>query len=202
LHALSNPLFLREFFEAINSMGAKWKVWFGQGHVQGGDWGDRLPPKTYKSNFFHHDFLQFRKQHSWYEAFLSSIILSQQCFEVYFISLTVAKPLWDLTTKYYWNRPPGWIRPRIWYSSDVIKLMFVFSQTFCRLQTHYTRKTNFLDSQFGWIQTWNYAKHSLRGLKKIWTSPYPLALSLTNISWSVILNVVPVGISSGAQRVP
>jgi len=31
------------------------------------------------------------------------------------MSLTVAKPLWDLTAKYYWNRLPpkitGWIRP-------------------------------------------------------------------------------------------
>jgi len=26
----------------------------------GGDWGDR-PPKTYESNFFHHEFVQFGK---------------------------------------------------------------------------------------------------------------------------------------------
>jgi len=63
------------------------------------------PPKTYKSNFFHHNFVQFGNQHSRYKAILSSIVLSQQCYEVYFISLTVAKPLWDLTTWYYWNRP-------------------------------------------------------------------------------------------------
>jgi len=29
-----------------------------QGRIQGSNWGDR-PPKTYKSNFFHHDFVQF-----------------------------------------------------------------------------------------------------------------------------------------------
>ena len=37
---------------------------------------------------------------------MSSTVWSQQCCEVYFIPLAVAKPLWDLTTKYYWNRPP------------------------------------------------------------------------------------------------
>jgi len=46
-------------------------------------------PKTYESNFIHHDFVQFGKQHSRYKAILSSIVLSQQCCEVYFISLTV-----------------------------------------------------------------------------------------------------------------
>jgi len=50
-------------------------------------------PKTYKSNFFHHDFVQFGKQHSRYKAILLSIVLSQQFYEVYFISLTVAKLL-------------------------------------------------------------------------------------------------------------
>jgi len=35
-----------------------------------GDWGDRPPPKTYESNFIHHDFLQFGKQHSRYNALL------------------------------------------------------------------------------------------------------------------------------------
>jgi len=40
--------------------------------------------------------------------------LSQQCYEVQFIYLAVAKPLRDLITKYYWNRPPNvanWVRP-------------------------------------------------------------------------------------------
>ena len=38
------------------------------------------------------------------------------CCEVRFISPTVAKPLWDLTSKYYWKQLPspkftGWIQP-------------------------------------------------------------------------------------------
>jgi len=58
----------------------------------GSDWGN-CPPKTYESNFIHHDFVQFKKQHLRLKAILSSTVLSQQCCEVYFISLTVAKPL-------------------------------------------------------------------------------------------------------------
>jgi len=46
-----------------------------------------------ESIFIHHDFVQFRIQHSRFKVILSSIVLSQQCCEVYFISLTVAKPL-------------------------------------------------------------------------------------------------------------
>ena len=75
----------------------------------GGAIGAIAPP-----NFFHHNIVQFRKQHSRYKAIFSFIVLSQNCCEVYFILFTVAKPLWDLATKYYWNRPPkltGWIRP-------------------------------------------------------------------------------------------
>jgi len=82
-----------------------------QGRIQG---GRSPPPKTYESNFIHHDFVQFRKQHSRLKAILSSIVFLQQCCEVYFISLTAAKPLWHLTTKYYCNRTPnitGWIPP-------------------------------------------------------------------------------------------
>jgi len=77
--------------------------------------GDR-PPKTYESNLIRHDFVQLGKQHSRYKAILSSIVLSQQCCEAYFISLTVMKSLWDLTSKYYWNRPPSqtwWLDPPI-----------------------------------------------------------------------------------------
>jgi len=87
-------------------------------HLGGPGVGDRPPPpKTYESNFTDHDFVQFGKQHiktnsfifilshcSRYKAILLSIVLSQQCCEVYFIPLTVAKPLRDLTTKNYWNR--------------------------------------------------------------------------------------------------
>jgi len=52
--------------------------------------GDRPPtPKTYESNFFQHDFVKFGKQHSRYKAILLSIVLSQQCCEVYFMFLAV-----------------------------------------------------------------------------------------------------------------
>jgi len=64
----------------------------------------RFPPETYESNCFHHDFEQFGKQCSWYKAILSSIVLSQQCCAVCFIPFTVAEPIWDLTSKYHWNR--------------------------------------------------------------------------------------------------
>ena len=47
-----------------------------------GSRGAIAPPKTYESNFIHHDFVQFGKQHSRYKAILSSIVLSQQCCEV------------------------------------------------------------------------------------------------------------------------
>ena len=54
-----------------------------QERAQGG--GDR-PLKAYESDFFHHYFVQFEKKHSRYTAILSSIVLTQQCREVYFIS--------------------------------------------------------------------------------------------------------------------
>jgi len=56
--------------------------------VDPGGAGD-CPPKTYESNLFHHDFEQFGKQHSRCKAILPSIVFSQQCREVYFISFTV-----------------------------------------------------------------------------------------------------------------
>jgi len=36
---------------------------------------------------------------------VSSIVLSPQFCEVYFISHAVTKPLWDLTTTSSWNHP-------------------------------------------------------------------------------------------------
>jgi len=71
-----------------------WEPWPKQERIQGGDWGDRpiAPPKTYESKFIHNDILQFGKQHSRYKASLSSIVLIQQCCEIYFISLTATKP--------------------------------------------------------------------------------------------------------------
>ena len=68
--------------------------------------GAIAPPKTYESNFIHHDFVQFEKQHSRWHAILPSIVLLQQYFEVYFVSFTVMNPSKYLTAKYYWNAPP------------------------------------------------------------------------------------------------
>jgi len=65
---------------------------------KGGDWNDR-PPHTYESNFIYNVFSRFAK------AILSPITLSSQCCEIYFISLTVAKSLWDIPSKCYWNCP-------------------------------------------------------------------------------------------------
>jgi len=85
----------------------KEKVMVLQGRIHGGSIGAIAPPpKTYESNLIHHNFVQFGKQLLWYRVISSSIALSQQFCKAYFIFLTVAKLLWDLTTKYYWNRPP------------------------------------------------------------------------------------------------
>jgi len=54
--------------------------------------GAIAPLKTYESNFIHHDFAQFRKEHSRYKAILPSIVLSQQCCEVCFTSRAVVNP--------------------------------------------------------------------------------------------------------------
>jgi len=86
------------------------KPTFNQGRIQR---GAIAPPKTYESNFFYHDFVQFGKQHWRYKAILTSIVLPQKCCEVYFMPFAVMNSLWDLTAKYYWNRPPkltGWQR--------------------------------------------------------------------------------------------
>jgi len=74
-------------------------IWTGT-DSDGGDWGDRSP-NAYEINIIHHNSVQFGKQRSRCKAILSSIVLSQQCCEVCFISPTVAKPLRDLTTTYY-----------------------------------------------------------------------------------------------------
>jgi len=50
-----------------------------QVRIQGGD----RPLKTYESNFIHHDFVQFGRQHSRFKAILPSIVLPQQWYEVY-----------------------------------------------------------------------------------------------------------------------
>ena len=50
------------------------------------------PPKTNESNFIHHDFVQFGKQHSRCKTILPSVVLSQQSCEVHITSLTVENP--------------------------------------------------------------------------------------------------------------
>jgi len=61
-------------------------IFQSQGQIQR---GAIAPPKTYEINIFHHDFVQFGKHHWRYKAHLGPIVLSQQCCEVYFTSLTV-----------------------------------------------------------------------------------------------------------------
>jgi len=50
------------------------------------------PPETYQLTLFANDCVQFAKHHSQYKAILSSVVLSQKCCEVNFISLTVVNP--------------------------------------------------------------------------------------------------------------
>jgi len=92
--------------------------------------GGNCPLKTFESNFIHHDFVHFGKQKSRYKAILSSVVWSQRCCEVCFISLTVGKSLWDLTTKYFWNRPPpnlaGWIRPGRGISDTIVLNQYAY----------------------------------------------------------------------------
>jgi len=54
----------------------------------GADWGDRSH-ETYETNFIHHSVAQFGKQHSRHNASLSSVVLSQQCYEIHFTFHTV-----------------------------------------------------------------------------------------------------------------
>ena len=75
--------------------------------VRSGSKGEAIsPPKIYESNFFHHDFVQFGKQHSRYKAIFPSIVLSQQCCEVYFICLTVSDLVLRLDCQVLLKSPP------------------------------------------------------------------------------------------------
>ena len=79
----------------------------GRGGSSGG-WRSHHP-KTYGSNFIHHNFVQFGKQHSLYTASLLSIVLSQQCCGKYRYTSSLflwRNRYWDMNTKYNWNRPP------------------------------------------------------------------------------------------------
>ena len=82
-----------------------WLFQSSHGRILGGDWGDL---KQAKSIFIHPNFLQFGKQHSRYKPILSSFVLSQQCCEVYFISLAAVNP-WRNET---WMRNFDEIAPR------------------------------------------------------------------------------------------
>jgi len=77
-----------------------------RGGPNGGRLGRSPHLKPTKVSFFTTIFYNSEKKHSRYKAILPSILLSQQYCEVKIISLTVAKPLWSLTNKCYWNRPP------------------------------------------------------------------------------------------------
>ena len=84
-------------------------------------------------------------EQSYCSRFQSSIVLPQRCCEVYFIFLTVAKSIGDLTTKYYWTpRPPyvtSWIRPchlktslprcRVWSCTPYYVCTHVFFYVSC-----------------------------------------------------------------------
>jgi len=58
----------------------------------GGNW-DNHPPKTYESNFIHHNFVQIGKQHSRFKGILSLTALLHQSCEVCFTPLTLARLL-------------------------------------------------------------------------------------------------------------
>jgi len=64
------------------------------------------PPKTYESSIIHHHFIQFRKKHSRYKAILLATVLSQQCYDVYFTSLTVVNPRMRLDYQILLKSPP------------------------------------------------------------------------------------------------
>jgi len=59
--------------------------------IQGGNCGN-LTLRTYESNFIHNNSVQLGKKLQM-KAILSYIVLSQQCFEAYYIPLTVVKLL-------------------------------------------------------------------------------------------------------------
>ena len=62
-------------------MWSMWATWSPKGESRGAIEAI-VPPKTWESNFIHHYFVQLKKQHSRYKAILSTIVLSQQCWEV------------------------------------------------------------------------------------------------------------------------
>jgi len=106
---------------------------------RGGSRGAISPLKPAKVTFFKHNFVQFGKQHSRCRAILSFIVLSQKYCEVCLISLSVAKPWWEMTTKYYCNRPlpnrTGWMRPwlSMQFASAAVSWVFYIEVIWSRL---------------------------------------------------------------------
>jgi len=90
-------------------------IWEEKIHTwcMGGSRVGKLPPLKPTKGFLFTMIFTIRKQHLQSKTILPSTVLSQQCCGVYFIPLTVKKPLWDLTTKYYWSRAPltCWLDP-------------------------------------------------------------------------------------------
>ena len=83
------------------------------GRIQGGNRGDR-PPTTYGSiTLFTMIFYNSNNNIRDIRLFCRPLFCHSSVCEVYPIPLTVAMPLWDLTTKYCWNRPPlhYWLDP-------------------------------------------------------------------------------------------
>ena len=84
---LQFPVLLKPALRVVH-----WNKQQQEGRIQKGAIGAIAPQKNYKSNFFEHDFIQIGKPHLRYKARLPSIVLSQQCCEVYLISLEVVNP--------------------------------------------------------------------------------------------------------------
>jgi len=125
-------------------------------------WGDR-PPETYASNYIHHNFVQFGKQHSWYKAILSSTVLSQQCCEVLYTSSlisseAVTRPDYQILLK----SPPtppnltGWIQSLVivgvWWVKSMVPTV-----------SHIREKIKL----FCWIKTW-HVKTMISTWRLVW----------------------------------
>ena len=67
IHVTKKLLWKESFLYGCNA-GTRYKL--KQGRIQGGRIGAIAPPKTYESNFIHHNFVQFGKQPSRYKAIL------------------------------------------------------------------------------------------------------------------------------------
>jgi len=78
-------LLLTQIFTHSNASSSQLLHYQGRSGSRGAI-GAIAPPKTYESNFIHHDLIQFRKKHLRNRAILPSIVLSQQCCEVKYTS--------------------------------------------------------------------------------------------------------------------